>query len=89
MPRYTTVDSDGFTFVFTHEPADPSILHIFARHLTGIEDALGVWFDNSAEDIWNDEHRRYETVGRTHVLYWAWLVEGQRVLIITCFRGED
>ena len=89
MPEYQQVEADGFTFLFAFDPDDPSPLHIYARHLATIDDALDVWFDDATDDVWNEEYRRFETVGRTHVLYWAWLVEGQRVLIITCFRRED
>jgi hypothetical protein len=90
MPRRTEVEADGYTFVFTHDPADKELLHIYARHLTTIDDALRVWFDEgSEEDVWNEQFQRYETRNRTHVLYWTWLVEGKRVLIITCFRRDD
>jgi hypothetical protein len=89
MPRRTEVEADGFVFVFMHDPADEELLHIYARHLTTIDDALGVWFDAaSEEDVWNEQFQRYETHNGTHVLYWTWLIEGKRVLIITCFRRD-
>jgi len=89
MPEYQHVDADGFTFLFAFDSDDPEQLHIYARHLATIRDALKVWFDDRTEDTWNEQYKRYETVGRTHVLYWTWLVPGKRVLIITCFRRED
>lgn len=89
MPRRTEVEADGFTFVFTHDPADEELLHIYARHLTTIDDALAVWFDEESEDEWNRRFERYETRNRSHVLYWKWLIQGRRVLIITCFSRED
>ncbi len=89
MPEYYRVEADGFSFFFAFDSTDPDQLHIYARHLATVEDALDVWFDDTTEDVWNKQYRRYETVGHTHVLYWTWLVPGQRVLIITCFRRED
>ncbi len=50
MPPRTIVEADGFSFVFAHDPADPAMLHIFARHLTTIEDALAVWFDEDSDE---------------------------------------
>lgn len=87
-PR-TFVEREGITFVFTHDDDDPSLLHIFARHLTNIDDALRVWFDETAEDAWNDRYSRWESTGSTHVLLWTWLIPEQRVLIITCFAKDD
>lgn len=89
MPRRTIVRREGIELVFTHDPADPRLLHIYARHLTTIADALGVWFDEAAGETWNDQFRRFETRNATHVLYWTWLVPEQRVLVITCFRRDD
>jgi hypothetical protein len=88
-PPRTFVERDGITFVFTHDDDDPSLLHIFARHLATIDDALGVWFDERTTDVWNDRYSRWESTGVTHVLYWTWLVAEQRVLIITCFTKDD
>ncbi len=89
MPRYKPVRSHGFTFLFAYDQTDPALLHIFARHLTTIEDALRTWFDPQAEDVWNEQRQRFETRSETHVLYWTWLEDGQTVLIISCFTRED
>jgi hypothetical protein len=91
MPRYRRVRREEITFLFAYDQTDPSLLHIFARHLTTIEDALQVWFDDRAEDVWNEAKQRFETRGETHVLYWTWLDESRpdTVLIISCFSRED
>jgi hypothetical protein len=89
MPRFKRVRSGGFTFLFAYDETDPSLLHIYARHLATIEDALRVWFDPQAEDVWNDQRERFETRGETHVLYWTWLNDGETVLVITCMARED
>lgn len=89
MPRYRHVRADGFVFAFAYDEDDPQILHIFARHLTTVDDALRVWFNPDVEDIWDEEHQRFEVQTETHVLLWTWLTEGERVLVITCFTRED
>ena len=89
MARYREVRAEGFTFLFKYDPDEESLLLIFARHLTTVEDALGVWLDDGANEVWNDVYERFETTNRTHVLYWTWLQEGERVLIITGFERED
>jgi hypothetical protein len=45
-PRFvSTVDEEsGFRFVFKTDPADPDMLHIYARHLTTVEDAIETFF---------------------------------------------
>jgi hypothetical protein len=89
MRRYTQVKAEGLTFSFAHDRQQPTMLHIYVRHLTSIDDALGTWFDTDAEEIWNPQYRRFETRGFSHVVYWTWLAENERVLIITCFTRED
>ena len=89
MGRYKRVRENGITFVFKYDDDDPSLLHIFARHLTSIDDALDVFFDAGAAEAWNDLHRRYERQSATHGLYWFWLDEaGRVVMVITCFTVE-
>jgi hypothetical protein len=70
------------------DEADPTILHIYARHLTTIDDALRVWFNPDVEDHWNERHQRFEVETDTHILYWTWLTPNERVLIITCLRKD-
>jgi len=89
MPRYTQVRADGFVFLFAHDNDAPELLHIYARHLTTIEDALRVWFDSGVEDVWDEEHNRFEVQNDTHLLLWNWLTVGERVLIISCMTRED
>lgn len=85
---YKWVQAQGLRFAFAHDDDDPSILHIYARHLTTIDDALRVWFDKGAPERWNDQRQRFEVEGDRHVLYWSWLEYGRRVLIISCFERE-
>jgi hypothetical protein len=89
MPRYKRVRSQNFTFLFAYDQTDPTLLHIYARHTTTIEDVLRVWFDQRAEDVWNEQYERFESRSETHVLYWTWLDDGHTVLIISCFTRED
>lgn len=90
MGRFRRVRESGVTFVFKTDDDDPSLLHIFARHLTSIDDALDVYFDDSATQTWNATNQRFERHSRTHGLYWFWLDEpGQVVMVITCFTLEE
>lgn len=87
MARYRQVRAGGLIFhstVTTNRSCT-----FFARHLTTIENALNTWFDPNAEEVWSEEHKRYETYGESHALYWTWLTENERVLIITCFSRDD
>lgn len=85
MP-YKRVREHGITFYFKYDDQHPEFLHIYARHLTGIDDALDVFFDPNRQSVWNEEQQRWETQSATHMLYWTWLEERTKVLIITCFR---
>jgi hypothetical protein len=59
--------------------------HIYARHLSEIDDALDVFFDTKA--TWNEQFRRFENYSNTHGLFWFWLNESKKeVQIISCFR---
>jgi hypothetical protein len=90
------VEADGYTFLFAYDRHAPELLHIYARHLVQVDDALEVFFDPTAREVWNQDHRRWETTGHTHVLYWCYTASygpdpepDRRVLIITCFPRED
>ncbi|MBI4533210.1 MAG: hypothetical protein HY711_04610 [Candidatus Melainabacteria bacterium] len=85
MPQFEQVFEDGFTFVFKVEDDAPDLLHIYARHLTTIDDALDVFFDTTP--AWNERFNRFENFSCTHGLYWFWINEAEKVvMIISCFR---
>lgn len=86
MANFQRVRRAGVTFVFKTDPDDPALLHIWARHLTTPDDVTSVWFDTSASQSWNAQHRRFERQNTTHCLYWFWIDEpGQVVMVISCF----
>ncbi|MCB9471480.1 MAG: hypothetical protein H6677_24610 [Candidatus Obscuribacterales bacterium] len=86
MPGYKKLRNSGVTFVFKYDEVDDSLLHIYARHMCGAEDAISVFFE-AEEDKWNSEFERYESQNDTHVLYWFWIDEPtQVVMVISCFR---
>lgn len=85
MGSYKAVKEQGYTFVFKYDGDDSEILHIFARHLTTIDDALDVFF--SADPVWKAEYERYESYSPTHGLYWFWHDQDRKVvMVISCFR---
>lgn len=86
--RYRKFLENGIGFIFKVDPDDPSLLHIYARHLTTVDDAIDVFFDPSATQHFNDEMRRYERHNQTHGLYWFWIEEPRAVMVITCFKKE-
>lgn len=83
--QYKQVEESGIRFVFKYDDDAPDLLHIYARHLTTIDDALDTFFDGSGE-VWNEERRRFETYSETHGLFWFWLEEEHVVMVISCFR---
>ncbi len=85
MP-YRRVREQGIVFYFKYDDEYPDLLHIFVRHLTTVDDALDAYFDPNRESAWNEARERWETRSATHMLYWFWLEEGRKVLVITCFR---
>ncbi len=51
-----------------------------------MDDALDVFF-SGMERTWNEEFERYESSNETHGLYWFWLDEGKKVvMVVSCFR---
>ena len=85
MPKYKVVVENGIKFFFKYDDDAPDLLHIFARHLTSIDDALDVFFD--CEATWNEAHMRFESYSKSHGIYWFWINETERkVMIISCFR---
>lgn len=85
--KYEVIEEEGITFYFKYDSVDPSILHIYARHLTTIDDALDVFF--STTPTWNERNKRFENLSETHGLYWFWRNEKKKeVTVITCFRAD-
>ncbi|MHB1417552.1 MAG: hypothetical protein ACYC1C_20075 [Chloroflexota bacterium] len=84
MP-YKRVREQGIVFYFKYDDQHPEMLHIFVRHLTDVDDALDVFFDPNRRDSWNKQRQRWETESATHALYWTWLEENEKVLVISCF----
>ncbi len=86
MPKHKHVVDDGVTFVFKYEETDPTILHIFARHLMEPEDAINTWFDGTP--AWNAQYQRWETYHTGIGIYWFWIDEvAEVVMIISCFNA--
>jgi hypothetical protein len=83
---YRRVRERGIVFYFKYDDQHPEFLHIYVRHLTGIDDALDVFFDPNRQDAWNEGHQRWESGSTSHMLYWIWLEERKKVLVITCFE---
>ena len=83
--KFEQVIENGITFVFKMDDVDPDLLHIYARHLTSIDDALDVFFDSTPK--WNEEFKRYENHTATHGLYWFWINQSNKiVMVVSCFR---
>jgi len=87
-PRFIrrTDPATGIDFVFKTDPDDPEMLHIYARHLTTVQDAMTTF--REGETLWDATHRRFETYTASHGLYWFWLEPGVRVMVVSCFREE-
>lgn len=76
----------GIRFVFKRDTDDPEVLHIYARHLTTVEEAISTFF--AGQTVFNEQRKRFETFSSTHGLFWFWLKQGTEVMVITCFRNE-
>jgi len=79
--------ASGIRVAFWRDPADPGLLHIYARHLTTPEDAIETFL--AAAPAWNGDRRRFETCSETHGLFRYWLEQGAVVMVISCFRMES
>lgn len=84
--KYKVQYYKDYTFIFKFEEGHTDILHIWARHTTEPKDAIKAFFEG--ESIWNDEYERFETSTQTHTVFWFWIdEEAKKVMIITCFRA--
>jgi hypothetical protein len=77
--------SKGIEFYFKYDDVAPELLHIYARHLTTPSEAIETYFHGKT--TWNERYKRFETVSATHGLFWLWLDENSKVLVISCFRN--
>ncbi len=83
--KYLRVSEGGYVFVFKYDADDPSQLHIVVRHLTTIDDALDAFFDG--EKIWNIQRQRFESRTDQILLYWYWIDESQKVvMVVSCIN---
>lgn len=80
------VEEENIKFFFKYDSdAKDKLLHIWVRHLTTIDNALDVFFENNST-IWNKKHERFESYSDKHGLYWFWLEKDKKVMIISCFN---
>lgn len=83
MP-YKRLRVNGIVFVFKYDDVSPDLLHIYARHLKEPDDAIFIFFNGST--LWNPIQNRYETRTEGEGLFWFWLDEpGKVVMIVSCF----
>lgn len=83
--KWKIVKHKKITFFFKYEPSAPELLHIYVRHLTTIGQALWVWTNGETE--LNEKYKRFETETDTHGLFWTWMDEKKKkVMIISCFE---
>lgn len=88
MPKnkYKVVEYEGYRFFFKYDNLSPDLLHIFARRMFSLEDAIEVWFEGTFE-IEIEEFERIETFTRSLGIYWFWLDDEQsKVMIVSCFK---
>lgn len=82
---YKRVEENGIEFLFKYDDDAPELLHIYARHVTEVDDALDTFFGAETK-MWNAEFKRFESYTATHGLFWFWLDENKVVMVISCFR---
>ena len=92
---YRQFRSNGVVFVFRmgapgeDAAGPPPHLVRWDGRMTTVEDALDVFFDPSATTSWNEEAERFETYTDRYGLFWLWLDERRKfVIVITCFDLE-
>ena len=87
-PGYTKRMAAGYTFVFKFDDTDPTVLHIFARHLKQPKDAMWAWFNG--QHAWNQEHQRFEGQSGEVGIHWFWINYDQAVVMVSsCFKSHD
>lgn len=82
---YKRVRARGVTFVFKYEDDHPEILHIFARHLKEPDDAIEIFF--AGLTFWKSEQGLWETRCHGEAVWWFWIDESEKVvMIVSCFN---
>ncbi|MDE3076270.1 MAG: hypothetical protein KGJ86_12650 [Chloroflexota bacterium] len=89
MGRTRIFRAEGIRFVFAYDRDDPTLLHIYARHLTTPQEAMDTFLDPTATTTWNQRYGRFETYSAARGLFWFWLEQGQAVMVISCFRTTE
>jgi hypothetical protein len=84
---YKRLKARGITFVFKYEPDNPDLLHIYVRHLKEPDDAIEIFFQG--EKRWNVEQDLWESQLGNERMWWFWINEADRVvMVVTCFDEE-
>ena len=86
MSNYQTYTYDNIKFVFKFDSVDPTLLHIYARHMMEADDAIELFFDTTAVTTWNGKLRRFETYTANRGLFWYWMTKDKVVMVVSCFR---
>lgn len=81
---YKRLKVNGITFVFKYEADHPELLHIFVRHLKEPDDAIYIFFNGQTQ--WNGSQDLWETVIDGEFIWWFWIDEKEKVvMIVSCF----
>ena len=92
---YRQFRDQGVVFVFrlgeraARGAGPPPHLVRWDGRMATVEDAMDVFFDPDATTTWNEEAERFESYTDRYGLFWFWLDERRRfVIVITCFDLE-
>ena len=84
MSSYKNVKACHHQFVFKYDKDHPELLHIWVRHLKTEDDAIYIFFNG--ETVWNKQQDCWETSIEKEGIWWFWLDEAKKVImIISCF----
>lgn len=82
--KYLVRRIQGHAFFFKFDDEAPDLLHVYVRHLTEPNHAITTFFKGNS--VWNKKYERFETATEEFMVYWLWLDEkAKKVLIISCF----
>ena len=84
--KYKVIHYKDYTFVFKYEEnMKEEMLHIWVRHTTEPKDVVKAFLEG--DTTWNQKNKRFETTSQKHTVFWFWMdEEKKKVMIITCFR---